>query len=73
MRRQTLVFIALLLWPMVLTGTLLFIVGNGLLRADVLTTPKVAGAPLLVVLVTGVVFVLSALTAKWLPDPRTTD
>lgn len=59
-------FSALLLWPMVLTGTLLFAVGNRLLRAGVLTTPLIAGAPLLVMIVTVVVFALTLLTWRWL-------
>jgi hypothetical protein len=65
-KRRALWFLALLLWPMVLTGTLLFVVGNRLLRAGVLDTPKIVGAPLLVMVVTGVVFVLLALTGRWL-------
>ena len=67
--RRALWFTALLLWPMVLTGTLLFVVGNRLLRAGVLATPLVAGAPLLVMVVTVVVFVLAVLTSRWLTRP----
>jgi hypothetical protein len=51
---------------MVLTGTLLFLVGNRLLSAGVLVEPEVGGAPFLVVLVTVVVFSLAALTIGWL-------
>ena len=66
LRRRALWLAALLIWPMVLTGILLFVIGNRLLRAGVLTEPAIAGAPLLVVLVTAVVFVAAALTARWL-------
>jgi len=65
-RRRVLWFLAALIWPMVLTGTLLFVIGNRLLGAGVLAEPKVAGAPMLVVVVTVVVFALSAGTARWL-------
>ena len=67
LKRRALWFAALLLWPMVLTGVLLFVVGNRLLRAGVLVEPAVGGAPLLVVLVTVAVFVLTGLTIRWLP------
>lgn len=66
LKRRTMWFVMLLIWPMVLTGTLLFLVGNRLLRAGVLVEPKVGGAPFLVVVVTVVVFSLAAMTTKWL-------
>jgi hypothetical protein len=58
------VFIAIMLWPMVLTGTLLFLIGNRLLLAGVLNEPVIAGAPLLVIIVTVMAFILTTLTAK---------
>ncbi len=66
LNRRALWFTGLLLWPMVLTGTLLFVVGNRLLRAGVLAEPAITGAPMLVVVVTVIVFVMTGLTAKWL-------
>jgi hypothetical protein len=59
-------FAAVLLWPMVLTGVALFAIGNKALRAGVLTTPLVGGAPLLVVLVSGAATLLSLFTIRWL-------
>jgi hypothetical protein len=70
LKRRGLWFTAVLLWPMVLTGVGLFVAGNGLLRAGVLSSPVIAGAPLLVVLVSGIVIVLAAMTAPWLTRPR---
>ncbi len=58
--RRILWFIVVLLWPMILTGLALFVVGNRLLRADVLRSPTIGGAPLLVVLVSAVSAVLAA-------------
>lgn len=62
LRRRGLWFTILLLWPMVLTGVALFVVGNGLLRAGVLASPVMAGTPLLVVLVSAASVVLAAAT-----------
>lgn len=64
--RRALWFTALLLWPMILTGTLLFAIGNRLLRNGVLADPVMTGAPGLVMLVSVASFVLAALTARWL-------
>jgi hypothetical protein len=66
LERRALWFVFVLLWPMVLTGTLLFWIGNRLLRSGVLATPLVAGAPLLVMLVTIVAVACTALTIRWL-------
>lgn len=62
LRRRGLWFAIILLWPMVLTGIALFVVGNGLLRAGVLASPAIGGAPLLVVLVSAAAVVLAAVT-----------
>lgn len=64
LQRRALWFVAALLWPMVLTGVGLFVIGNGLLRADVLTSPAIGGAPLLVAMVSGISIVLAALTRR---------
>jgi hypothetical protein len=48
--RRTLWFLVMMVWPMVVTGTLLFAIGNRLLRAGVLAEPAIAGAPPLVLL-----------------------
>jgi hypothetical protein len=66
LRRRTLWFVVLTIWPMIVTGTLLFAIGNRLLRAGVLAEPKLAGAPPLVLVVTAVVVVLACLTFRWL-------
>lgn len=65
LKRRGLWFAIVLLWPMVLTGVALFVVGNGLLRANVLSSPVIAGAPLLVVLVSAVSMILAAATWRW--------
>jgi hypothetical protein len=64
-RRRALWFVAATLWPMVLTGVGLFVVGNRLLRAGVLAEPSISGAPLLVVVVSAVAVVMSLLTVPW--------
>lgn len=66
LKRRGLWFAVVLLWPMVLTGVGLFVIGNGLLRAGVLRSPTIAGAPLLVVLVSAVSVVLAAVTFRFL-------
>ena len=70
LKRRALCFVGMLLWPMILTGTLLFVIGNRLLRAGILAEPTIAGAPLLVMLVTVVVFALTGLTVRWLSIVR---
>jgi hypothetical protein len=55
-------YVVMLLAPMLLTGILLFAVGNRLLAAGVLAEPVILGAPLLVWLVT----LLSAGALVWL-------
>jgi hypothetical protein len=55
-------YVVMLLAPMLLTGILLFAVGNRLLAASVLAEPVILGAPLLVWLVT----LLSAAALVWL-------
>lgn len=47
-------FVLLLVWPMVVTGILLFLVGNRLLTLGVGTAPVFAGAPLLIWIVTAI-------------------
>ena len=64
--RRTLWFVGMMVWPMVVTGVLLFAIGNRLLRAGVLAEPAIAGAPPLVLVVTAVVVVLSGLSFRWL-------
>lgn len=64
-QRRTLWFVTAMLWPMVLTGLALFVVGNRLLRAGLLAEPLVSGAPLLVLVVSGSAAVLSVLTMRW--------
>jgi hypothetical protein len=59
-------FTVALLWPMVLTGLALFVVGNRLLRAGVLAAPEVAGTPPLVIIVSAAAVVLTAATLPWL-------
>ena len=66
MKRRGIWFTAVLLWPMVLTGVGLFVVGNGLLRAGVLALPTVGGAPLLVMLVSAASAALAVITVGWL-------
>lgn len=53
-----------LLWPMVLTGVGLFVIGNRLLRSGLLASPVITGAPLLVLLVSAVAVVLTGLTRR---------
>jgi hypothetical protein len=62
-------FAAILLLPMVLTGTLLFVLFNGLLRDGFLAQPIVAGSPVFITIVTGIVGVLLVTTAGWLRNP----
>lgn len=66
LKRRGIWFVVILLWPMVLTGVGLFVIGNGLLRAGVLAQPTIGGAPLLVMLVSAISAVLAALTVRWL-------
>lgn len=63
-------FAFVLLWPMVVTGVALFVIGNRLLRAEVLAAPMIAGAPLLVLLVSAVSAVVSVMTVRWLAGTR---
>jgi hypothetical protein len=69
LQRRGLWFTIVLLWPMVLTGVALFVVGNGLLRAGVLASPVIAGTPLLVVLVSAASVVLAAVTYRQTRQP----
>jgi hypothetical protein len=64
--RRGLWFPLALLWPMVLTGVGLFLIGNRLLRQGLLVEPIVAGAPLLVLLVSGAAVILTGMTLRWL-------
>ena len=64
--RRGVLFPLVLLWPMVLTGVALFVIGNGLLKKGVLTAPTITGAPLLVILVSGAAVVLAGITSQWL-------
>lgn len=64
--RRALLFPLVLLWPMILTGVALFAIGNGLLKAGVLATPIIAGAPLLVMLVSAIAAALAVITHRWL-------
>lgn len=50
--RRLPIYVGLLLTPMLVTGLLLFVLGNRLLSAGVLAQPSILGAPLLVWLVT---------------------
>jgi hypothetical protein len=50
---------------MVLTGVGLFLIGNGALGKGVLVQPTIAGAPLLVMLVSGAAAVLAGMTLHW--------
>lgn len=63
-------FVLLLLWPMILTGTLLFVAFNGLLRRGFLKEPVIAGAPLFVHIVTALSVILLACTWRWLSNRR---
>jgi hypothetical protein len=63
--RRGLWFAGAMIWPMVLTGVGLFLIGNGLLRAGVMSEPSIHGAPLLVVLVSGIAIAASVMTVKW--------
>lgn len=65
-RRRAAWFPFLAVWPMILTGVALFVVGNRLLRAEVLAAPVIAGAPLLVVLVSGLSAALTIVAGGWL-------
>jgi hypothetical protein len=53
-------FAAFLLAPMVLTGVLLFVIGNRMLAAGILATPGIGGDPLLVSLATAVTGLVAA-------------
>jgi hypothetical protein len=64
-------FAVVLLWPMVLTGVLLFVIGNSLLRAGVLDHIAPGGAPMLVTLVSAVAAGLAIVTHRWLLSART--
>ena len=66
LKRRVLWFVVVLLWPMVLTGVGLFLIGNALLAAGVLALPTIGGAPLLVVVVSAVSAALAAFTVRWL-------
>lgn len=72
MRWRAGTFTAVLLLPMVLTGTLLFVVFNGLLRDGFLAQPIVAGSPVFITIVTAVVGVLLIATAGWLRNAEAT-
>jgi hypothetical protein len=63
--RRALWFPVALLWPMVLTGIGLFVIGNGLLRKGMLATPVIAGTPLFVVTVSAAAVVMTAVTLRW--------
>lgn len=63
--RRALWFTAALLWPMVLTGIGLFVVGNGLLRKGVFATPVIAGTPLFVIGVSAAAVVMTGITLRW--------
>ena len=69
LRRRGLWFAIVLLWPMVLTGVALFVVGNRLLRANVLSSPVIAGTPLLVILVSAVSVVIAIAMRRSLVTP----
>ncbi|HEX8393934.1 MAG TPA: hypothetical protein VF665_16445 [Longimicrobium sp.] len=58
-------FVAVLIGPMVITGTLLFVVLNGLLKRGVMAAP-VAGMPGLVLAVSLVVAAMGIASASWL-------
>lgn len=74
LKHRGLWFTVLLLWPMILTGLGLFLLGNGLLRAGILALPILWGAPLLVVLASVVFFLITLATSRWLIiAPRTTE
>lgn len=64
--RRGWIFTLILLWPMILTGVALFVIGNGLLKAGVLAEQSIGGAPLLVTLVSGLAIVLAGVTSRWL-------
>ncbi|HEX7833661.1 MAG TPA: hypothetical protein VF787_28670 [Thermoanaerobaculia bacterium] len=64
-------FALVLIWPMVLTGVLLFVIGNSLLRAGVLDGIAPGGAPLLVTLVSAAAAGLAIVTHRWLLTVRT--
>lgn len=57
-----------MVWPMVLTGLALFVVGNRLLHAGVFSDVGPGGAPLLVTIVSLAAAVLSLLTLRWLTN-----
>jgi hypothetical protein len=67
-RRRVLTFITMLLWPMILTGVLLFAIFNPLLKRGVLATPGLGGEPLFVTIVTAASLLMLAVTARWLKD-----
>jgi hypothetical protein len=62
-------FVAVLIGPMVITGTLLFVLLNGMLKRGVMAAP-VAGMPALVLLVSVIVAALGIASASWLRGPR---
>jgi hypothetical protein len=68
--RRGALFVLILLWPMILTGVALFVIGNRLLKAGVLAAQSIGGAPLLVTVVSGVAALLAVLTHKWLLGTR---
>jgi len=67
--RRAVWFSAIMLWPMVVTGTL-FVVGNRLLRQGVLADASIAGTPRLVLLSSVLFAVIAAMTATWLFPAR---
>ena len=69
LKRRGLWFAVVLLWPMVLTGVALFVIGNRLLRAGLLSSPAIGGAPLLVCLVSAVSVLLVIATWRSLSRP----
>lgn len=68
-RRRVLAFTILLIAPMALTGDLYFVIGNRLLAAGVLTTPRIGGDPLLLFMTTVVTALATAMTIHWMIDP----
>jgi hypothetical protein len=68
--RRAVWFAFVLLWPMIMTGVLLFVIGNRLLRAGVLAEPAIAGTPPLVWIASTAFLVGATVTLRWLHDPR---
>ena len=66
LKHRGLWFTALLLWPMILTGLGLFLLGNSLLRAGILASPTLWSAPLLVMIASAVFLIGTIATFRWL-------